>query len=109
MCRRQAAAFLRAAQRAFMSWESLFRPAAVIPVFFLLVVIRPVFLPAFCLAQRALAAAANFARVAPDILRLPVWAVERCEALPRTEARRRSRVSICRRIETASSSDLRDM
>ena len=39
-----------AAQRAFISWESLFRPAGEIPPFLAGVV----FMPAFCLAQRAL-------------------------------------------------------
>src|ERR1700726_5256208 len=97
------AALLLAAHRAFISWESLFRPAAVSPPFFLAVVARPVFPPAFCLAQRARAAAANLARVAAEILRRPLVDVERAGALPRIEARRLSGVSICRRIETASS------
>jgi hypothetical protein len=63
-----AAALLLAAQRAFINWESLFRPAAVIPPFFLGAV---VFIPAFCLAQRAFAAAASLARVAADMWRRP--------------------------------------
>jgi len=80
----------------------------VIPPFFLRAVLRPAFLPPFCLAQRARAAAANLARVAADIRRLPVLGVELGEVLPKSEARRLSRLSICRRIDTASSKDLRD-
>ena len=91
-----------------MSWESLFRPAGVIPPFFLAVVLRPIFLPAFSLAQRALAAAASLARVAADIVRLWVSDFTRDEAVAKSEARRLSRVSICRRIETASSNALSD-
>src|SRR5205814_9245981 len=55
------AAFLLAAQRAFINWESFLRPAGVSWPFFFLVgaaVVAPL-----CLAQRALAAAASFARV----------------------------------------------
>jgi hypothetical protein len=59
-----AAAFLLAAQRALIIWESLLRPAGVIPPFLFAGVILP-----FLFAQRALAAAAIFARVAADILR----------------------------------------
>ena len=53
-------AFLRAAQRAFINWESFLRPAGVSwPFFFAGVVgVGPL-----SLAQRALAAAASFARV----------------------------------------------
>ena len=102
------AAFLLAAHRAFINCESFFRPAAVIPPFFLRVVLRPACLPPFCLAQRARAAAANLARVAADIRRLPVLDVELGEVLPKSEARRLSRLSICRRIDTACSKDLRD-
>ena len=91
-----------------MSWESLFRPAGVIPPFFLAVVVRPIFLPAFSLAQRALAAAASLARVATDIVRLWVSDFTRDEAVANSEARRLSRVSICRRIETASCKVLSD-
>jgi hypothetical protein len=83
----------------------------VIPLFFLragLAEARPVFFPPFCLAQRARAAAANLARVAADIRRLPVLEVELGEVLPKSEARRLSRLSICRRIDTACSKDLRD-
>ena len=63
-----APAFRLAAQRAFINWESLLRPAAVIPPFLLGAV---VFVPAFCLAQRAFAAAASLARVAADMRRRP--------------------------------------
>jgi hypothetical protein len=80
----------------------------VIPPLFLRVVTRPAFFPPFCLAQRARAAAANLARVAADIRRLPVLGVELGEVLPKSEARRLSRLSICRRIDTASSKELRD-
>jgi len=52
--------FLRAAQRAFISSESFLRPAAVSAPFFLA---GAGFVPPFSLAQRALAAAASFARV----------------------------------------------
>jgi hypothetical protein len=100
------AAFLLAAQRAFISWESLFRPAAVIPPFFLAGV---VFLPAFSFAQRALAAAASFARVAADIRRRPPRLEELAGAPLRIEDRRLSNASICRRTETASSKAATDI
>jgi hypothetical protein len=60
---------LRAAQRAFINCESLRRPAAVIPPLRLV----PAFAPVcpFIRAQRALAAAAIFARATADIRRLP--------------------------------------
>ena len=56
------AAFLRAAQRAFINCESLLRPAGVSPPFF---AEGAFFVPAVFLlaAQRALAAAASLARV----------------------------------------------
>jgi hypothetical protein len=55
------AAFLLAAQRAFINWESFRRPAGVsCPLFFLVGV---AVVPPLCLAHRALAAAASFARV----------------------------------------------
>ena len=54
------AVFLLAAQRALMSSESFLRPAGVSAPFFLA---GAGFLPPFNLAQRALAAAASFARV----------------------------------------------
>ena len=54
------AVFLLAAQRALMSSESFLRPAGVSAPFFLVAV---GFVPPFSLAQRALAAAASFARV----------------------------------------------
>ena len=70
-------------------------------------------MPCLCLAQRALAAAANLARVAADILLLPALplvaaAGAREVELPTSELRRLSRLSICRRIETACSKFLRD-
>src|SRR5206468_7665121 len=52
--------FLRAAQRAFISWESLLRPAGVSWPFFFAGVAGA---GPLSLAQRALAAAASFARV----------------------------------------------
>jgi hypothetical protein len=57
------AAFLLAAQRAFINWESFLRPAGVSWPFLLVgaAVVAPLFL-----AQRALAAAASFARVAGE-------------------------------------------
>jgi hypothetical protein len=58
------AAFLLAIQRAFISWESFLLPAGVSPPFFFLG--ATAFLPALILAQRALVAAASFARVAAD-------------------------------------------
>lgn len=64
------AALLLAAHRAFISWESLFLPAAVSPPFFFAVFVAVV-LP-FLFAHRALAAAAIFARVAAEILRFPL-------------------------------------
>src|SRR5207244_11772838 len=53
--------------------------------------------------------AKSFALVAADILFPPVLNAERDKPVPRSEARRFSRVSICRRIESASSNDLRDV
>jgi hypothetical protein len=52
--------FRLAAQRAFISWESLFRPAAVIPPFLFVVETCAAF--PFRFAHRALIAAAIFAR-----------------------------------------------
>ena len=65
-------AFLRAAQRALMASESFRLPAAVRPPFFAgaLAAGAELTVP-FRLAQRALAAAANLARVAADIGRRP--------------------------------------
>jgi hypothetical protein len=94
------AALLLAAQRAFISWESLLRPAGVIPPFFLA---RVVFLPALILAQRALAEAASFARVEADMRLRPPRFEGLAGAPLRIEERRLSNASICRRIETASS------
>jgi hypothetical protein len=104
------APFLLAAHRAFINCESLLRPAAVIPLF-LRRVARAVLPPALCLAQRARAAAASFARVAADIRRLParpLLAAARGAELPTSEFKRLSKLSICRRIETACSKFLRD-
>jgi hypothetical protein len=94
--------FLLAAQRAFINCESRFRPAGVIPPFFLAP--KPfgvVFWPAFIFAQRALAACASLARVAADIPR-PLRVARAVGEPPRIEERRFCSVSICRRIETAS-------
>ncbi len=55
--------FLRAAQRAFISWESFLRPAGVSWPFFFVVGAGAVAAGPLSLAQRALAAAASFARV----------------------------------------------
>ena len=79
-----------------------------IPPFFLGAVVV-VFLPAFCLAQRALAAAASLARVAADIRRRPPRAEELMGEAPRIEDRRFSKASICRRIEMASCKALVDV
>jgi len=68
-------------------------------------------MPAFCLAQRALAATASLARVAADIRRRPPRATEPAVAAPTPmiEESRFSRVSICRRIEMASCKALKDV
>jgi hypothetical protein len=104
------AVFLLAAQRAFINCESLLRPAAVIPR--LPPAQRPAQRPALFLAQRARAAAESFARVAADILLLVPPAlpplVTRGAELPSSESKRLSKLSICRRRETASSKFLRD-
>ena len=68
-----------------------------------------VFVPAFCLAQRAFAAAASLARVAADIRRRPPRAEELVGEAPRIEDRRFSKASICRRIEMASCKALVDV
>jgi hypothetical protein len=94
------APFLLAAHRAFINCESRFRPAAVIPPFFLAGV---VFVWPFILAQRARAAAASLARVAAGIGRRPPLPVTAVAGEPaRIDERRFCRVSICRRTETAS-------
>ena len=80
-----------------------------IPPFLLGAVVVVVFLPAFCFAQRALAAAASLARVAADIRRRPPRAKELGEEAPRIEERRFSKESICRRIEMASCKALADV
>jgi hypothetical protein len=89
-----------------MSCESFFRPAAVSPPFFGadLSTLAP-----FRFAHRALIATAILARACGDILRGPILDAERGEAVPRIEARRFSKVSICRRSERISSKSLRDM
>jgi hypothetical protein len=63
------AAFFLAAQRAFISRDNFLRPAGVRPPFLVLFESLPLFDP-FRFAQRALPAAASFARVAGDTLRL---------------------------------------
>jgi hypothetical protein len=107
------AALRRAAQRAFISWERRRRPAAVMPPLRLFPARGWLAcLPPRCLAQRARAAADSFARVAADILRLPrrPRPVERgapAPPPPTSEFKRLSKLSICRRMETASSKFLR--
>ena len=100
-----------AAQRAFMSCDNLLLPAAVSPPFFGLAVVWLAPPVPLRLAHRALAAADNFARVLADIARRPprrAGELDGAGAPPKSEARRFSRASICRRIETACSKDLRD-
>ena len=105
------AAFRLAAQRAFMSCDRRFLPDGVSPPFFffeLFAVLAPL---SRSLAQRALAAAANLARVVADTRRRPfeLTACAAGAAEPvNNDARLFSRVSICRRIPTASSNSLRD-
>jgi hypothetical protein len=101
-----AAALLIAAHRAFISWESLLRPAGVSSPFFRAVLLTPA---RFRFTHRAFAAAESFALVAADILFPPVLNAGRGKAVPRSEARRFSKVPIWRRIKSASSNDLRDM
>lgn len=55
--------FLRAAQRAFISWDSFLRPAGVSWPFFFAGTVETAGAGPLSLAQRALAAAASFARV----------------------------------------------
>jgi hypothetical protein len=88
-----------------MSWERRRLPAAVSPPFFLLGAVGIAFELArpFCLAQRALAAAAILERVAADIFRRPLVVERAAEEVPKIEARRFSRAAIWRRIPTASS------
>ena len=59
-------AFLLAAQRAFISWESFLRPACVSAPFFLAGAAAATAPVPRVRAQRALAAAASFARVAGE-------------------------------------------
>src|SRR5213593_4728115 len=97
-------ALRRAAQRAFISCESLRRPAAVIPPLRFFPVFEPPRL--FIRAQRALAAAAIFARAAADIRRLGprrLAAIAPPPALPTKPLNRLSNASIWRRIDKACS------
>ena len=116
-------AFLLAAQRAFISSESLFRPAGVRAPLVLLdagVLAAAGFVPPFSLAQRALAASESLARVEGEkyrpacarVLAVALFlfmslfvalSLSAAGAPRRIEERRLSRLSICRRIETASS------
>jgi hypothetical protein len=99
------AAFLFAAQRAFISSDNLFLPAGVSPPFFDL--IEGAVPSPLRLAHLALAAAANLARVEADTL-LPLSPPLKLETEPsRSELKRFSRASICRRIPTASSNFFR--
>ena len=113
------AAFLRAAHLAFIASESFFLPAAVSPPFFFpFAFALPPPVP-LRLAQRALAEAASFARVAADIGRrrrrrrvvLPELAAP-AELLapppPKSVDNWRSSVLICCLIESAFDSLLRD-
>ena len=81
-----------AAQRAFINWESFRLPAGVSPPFFFLGAAG--FLPALILAQRALVAAASFARVAADTGRFPACAARRARVPDNMAERRVSRLSI---------------
>jgi len=99
-------AFLLAAQRAFISSESFFLPAGVSPLFFLADSPTPV---RFLFAHRAFIAAAIFARVCRDVFRDPVMDAEGDGVVPTIEASRLCRVSICRRMESASSKLVRDV
>jgi hypothetical protein len=81
-------------------------PADVSSPFFRAVLLTPL---RFRFTHRAFAAAESFALVAADILFPPILNAERDKAVPRSEARRFSKVPIWRRIESASSNDLRDM
>ena len=101
-------AFLLAAQRAFINWESRLRPAAVIPP----LRFPPLFaafvppLPALTRAHRARAAAAIFALAAADIRRRPPLrgaAVPPPPAPPTKPLNRLSNASIWRRIDKACS------
>src|SRR5205085_7244815 len=111
------AALLRAAHLAFIASESFFLPAAVSPPFFFpLALAAPPAVP-LRLAQRALAAAASFARVAADIGRrrrrrrrvtLPPPVELLAPPPPKSVDNRRSSELICCLIERASDSLLRD-
>jgi hypothetical protein len=105
-----AAAFLLAAHRAFISWDNLLRPAAVIPPFFARGLTAPS-CPAFTLAHRTRWAAAILARAATDICRPRLLLVVICDEVvrPSSAPSRFSRVSIWRRIESACSSALIDV
>ena len=104
---------LRAAHRAFIISESLFRPAAVSPPLrFGGTAVAVGAFPRLRLAHRARCAAAILARTAGDTLRRRDRFREiDCGALGevlKIAERRASKLSIWRRIRTASSSDLRD-
>jgi hypothetical protein len=108
------AARRRAAHLAFIRAESLFLPAAVKPPPFFFAGAFDAEVPFRC-AQRALAAAASFARVAADIglrappdLLLDVLAAALDPPPAKSEASRRSSPLICCLIATASCSLLRD-
>jgi hypothetical protein len=103
------AAFLLAAQRAFISCDSLLRPAGVSPLLFrddLDTVAE--WLP-LLLAHLAFAAADNLARAAGDTFLLPLRVVKPGAVAPISDAKRLSKISICRRMPTACSSFCRDI
>lgn len=118
------AAFLRAAQRAFIISDSLFRPAAEIPPFLATVVFFAELPPAgggfpFALAQRARWASAILLRASGLMVRLPRPAVDAGaadvlvgdalgEAPLSKDVSLCSRLSISSRIRTASCNVLSD-
>jgi hypothetical protein len=86
-----------------MSCDSRLRPAGVIPPLFRNEVAAVTEWPPFFFAHRARAAADSLARVAADTSLRPARFVKPEGAVPMSEAKRSSRVSICLRIEIASS------
>ena len=86
-----------------MSCESLLRPAGVIPPLFRDEMAAVTEWPPFSFAHRARAAADSLARVATDTPLRLARLVKPDGAVLRSEAKRASRVSICLRMETASS------